>query len=376
MRPENTGMIIKLKVFIKKELISVVTFLLACVSAIFVPPSIKYFSYINWEVLSLLFCLMIVVAGVSSAGAIRKFSRYLILKAKSLKKITFMLVMLCFFTSMLITNDVALITFIPLTIVIMSLHGTTKMIYVISLQTIAANIGSMLTPIGNPQNIYLWAYYKIPAFEFFTITSMTVITAFLVLAILSFVISDSSIHVEFPEKIDKLPVKSMIAYGIMFAACISTVFGILNYAICFAIVILIVLLTDRKLLLMVDYGLLLTFIGFFIFLGNIGSLEIIREFVKSFIDGNEFISGIALSQIISNVPAAIMLSGFTDKYREILLGTNIGGLGTLIASLASIISFKFYNASPGAKTLRYIGIFTALNAGVLLLLILSYIVFK
>ncbi|MHB1484431.1 MAG: SLC13 family permease [Saccharofermentanales bacterium] len=361
---------------IKKELIAVITILLAVVSAIIVPPSIKYLSYINWEVLSLLFCLMIVVAGVSSIGAIQKFSRFLILKARSLKKITFILVMLCFFTSMFITNDVALITFIPLTIVIMSLHGTTKMIYVISLQTIAANIGSMLTPIGNPQNIYLWAYYEIPAFEFFAITSVTVITAFLILAILSFLISDSSIHVEFPEKIHELPVKSMISYGVMFAACIMTVLGFLTYAICFGIVILIVLVTDSKLLRMVDYGLLLTFVGFFIFLGNIGSLEIIREFVKSFIDGNEFISGIILSQMISNVPAAIMLSGFTEKYREILLGTNIGGLGTLIASLASIISFKFYNASPGAKPFRYIGIFTALNAAVLFLLSLAYIVFN
>ena len=377
-------MFTKVKEFFKKETVCCIAFLLAVVSMFFIPPSVNYFSYIDFRVLALLFSLMAVVRGFSSIGVFTRLGTLLLHKVHSLRTLAALFVFLCFFFSMLITNDVALITFVPFTILVLSMADQRQaLIPVIVLETIAANLGSMLTPLGNPQNLYLYTISGLSIGAFVRIMlPYSFVSAILLLIFILFLPKDTvstatvantanstnTVTASNTSNVICEAVKArknsrilFTAYLILFLLCLLTVLHILPYQIMLLLVLTGFLLLDYRVLKDVDYFLLLTFLCFFIFIGNMKQISLVHELISKLLVHHEVLMGIGASQIISNVPAAILLSGFTDDYSALLIGVNLGGLGTLIASLASLISFKFYANSNGSDTRRFLGIFTLYN---------------
>lgn len=377
-------MFTKVKDFFKKETVCCIAFLLAVVSMFFIPPSVNYFSYIDFRVLALLFSLMAVVRGFSSIGVFTRLGTMLLTHVHSLRMLSALFIFLCFFFSMLITNDVALITFVPFTILVLSMAEQKKfLIPVIVLETIAANLGSMLTPLGNLQNLYLYTISGLSIGAFVRIMlPYSFVSAILLLIFILFLPKDTvstataantanstnTVTASNTSNVICEAIKArknsrilFTAYLILFLLCLLTVLHILPYQIMFLLVLTGFLLLDYRVLKDVDYFLLLTFLCFFIFIGNMKQISLVHELISKLLVHHEILMGIGASQIISNVPAAILLSGFTDDYSALLIGVNLGGLGTLIASLASLISFKFYTNSNGNDTRRFLGIFTLYN---------------
>ncbi len=375
---------------IKNETVLCISAIAALCSMFFTPPSADYLSYIDFRVLALLFCLMVVVAGAGEIGLFLKLSKKLLQRCTNTRSLSLILVLLCFFSSMWITNDVALITFVPFAILLLRMAGQTRhLIFLVVLQTIAANLGSMVTPVGNPQNLYLYTYYQIPINDFILTTLPVTLVSLGLLISAVMLIRKEPLNMNNPEaaasgvdlKLYATETGSIqlrrgrllgILYGLLFLISLLCVVRILDYRITLLAVLLGVLVFDRRILGKVDYSLLLTFVCFFIFVGNIGNLTAARDFLAGLLEGKELPVSVLVSQIISNVPAAVLLSSFTENAKALLLGTNLGGLGTLVASLASLISYKLYCRSEGARPLRYLGVFTLYN--VLFLVLLSMFV--
>lgn len=355
----------KLRHFYKTETVLCISGIAACTTMFFVPPSDHYIAYIDFRVLALLFCLMAVVAGFSETGAFLVLSGKLLQKVIGVRSLSLVLIMLCFFTSMWITNDVALITFVPLAIMVLSLARRSKyLIRVVVLQTVAANLGSMLTPVGNPQNLYLYSFFNIPVPEFLKITLPYTAVSFLLLCltVLSIKKEPLDFKVFRQAKPERKSFYAYLLYGSLFLVCLACVLHILDYRIAFLVVLIFILVFDRKILKRIDYALLLTFVFFFVFVGNMGSIPQVKLFLAELLSGQELLISAAASQVISNVPAAVLLSAFTDNYKALILGTDIGGLGTLVASLASLISYKLYCRTENARPGKYLAVFTAYNA--------------
>ena len=352
------GGIKKIGEFVRKETVLTVALLLAVISAFIVPPDSAYVDYIDFRTLAILFCLMTVVAGFSQQGMFGIIAKSMINRMGSLRAVTIVLIFMCFFFSMFITNDVSLITFVPMTLTVLGMAGeevlTRWMVPLITLQTIAANLGSMLTPIGNPQNLYLYGLAGISAGRFVLLMlPYTVASAALLVICVIVCMKGKNRQLEIRLSGGDIQVNRKLV-------------GIYST---FAVVLVVVLICQRRLLLQVDYSLIFTFVGFFVFIGNMGRIEGFRTFVESVLGGHEMITSVLASQVISNVPAAVLLSGFTDKYTDLIVGTNLGGLGTLIASMASLISFKYVARQDKGARGRYLAYFTFANVLFLAVLI-------
>ena len=363
-------MISRIKEFIKKESVLCIAGLCAFVTMLIVPPDREYLHYIDFRVLCLLLCLMGVVAGFKSLGAFQWLTYQLLRRIRNGRILAVTLVLLPFFSSMLVTNDVALIVFVPFTLALLSDMGCRKnIIPIVVLQTVAANLGSMATPVGNPQNLYLYAAYNLTAGEFFSVVlpltavSLAVLTAAAIPA-LPKALPRQQLQ---EEKISSL--RNLTLYGILFGLCLLTVFRVVPYPVTTAVVVLALLILDRNLLGEIDFMLLLTFVCFFVVSENLGRVEAIRTFLQSLLGKNALLTAVGASQVISNVPAAVLLSSFTENWQALLSGVNIGGLGTPIASLASLITIKFYMRWPDAKIGSFIGYFTVVNVIALAILL-------
>ncbi len=370
--------------FIKKETVLVIAAILAIVSAYWVPPSGAYLSYIDWRVLGILLSLMIVMAGFQKNGLFDTIGRRLLEHTKNTAQLVGVLVFLCFFSSMLITNDVALLTFVPFAVLVLQKCRQERlMVLTLILQTIAANLGSMLTPIGNPQNLYLYNLADMEMGEFlFLMLPYTALSGVLLLIVI-FVLSARKQKISTDiwllseknrDSIDPAEERGRrrknLVYFLLFILSILVVMRLLPCAPVLFAVLVVVFFMERQVLVNVDYCLLLTFISFFIFIGNMGNLPAIRTSLQNLVAGRELGVGILTSQIISNVPAALLLSGFTEDYRTLLLGVNIGGLGTLIASMASLISYKIYAQHYNRTKGIYLLWFTVANLLFLAVLLL------
>ena len=353
--------------FFKKETILCISGILALCSMCIIPPDAAYIDYLNTQVLVLLFCLMAVMAGLQELGIFQSVAYALLKRTGDLRQLSLVLVLLCFFFAMLVTNDVALITFVPFTILLLRMAKlSTQMIPLLVLQTIAANLGSMLTPIGNPQNLYLYTISGISPWEFIlTMLPLTLLSLFL-LVVCCLQIQDTPLAAEVvaSQRSEQMQAKQKITLSVLlaiFAACLLTVFHVLPYTTALMIALVWFVLFSRKVLLRVDYSLLVTFVFFFIFIGNLGRIPAMQEAISSILEGRELFVSFLLSQVVSNVPAAVLLSGFTTEWKGLLFGVNIGGLGTLIASMASLISYKFFvQEVPEAKG-KYLKDFTKMN---------------
>ncbi len=364
--------------FCKKEVVLVVATVLAIISACIVPPSTDYFDYIDWRVLGILLSLMIVMAGLQNNGLFDALGEALLAKTKRVWHLVFVLVALCFFLSMFITNDVALITFVPFAVIALEKSGLERLLIpVIVLQTIAANLGSMLTPIGNPQNLYLYNLSGMSIVEFVMVMLPYTVVSFVLLVIsMLFLKGKRESVIALTTRQDELNVKKIVVYLILFILAFLVVLKVLPYEWVLGIVMVVVFLMERQVLKGVDYCLLLTFISFFIFTGNIGNIPVIKNTLQTLVEGREVIVGVIASQAISNVPAALLLSGFTEDYKELLVGVNLGGLGTLIASMASLISYKILANKYNEKKGKYFLWFTIANVIFLaVLLLLGFFLF-
>ncbi len=369
------------KSFKKPDTVLSIAWILAIISAFFVHPSAAYLDYIDFRSLGILWGLMVIIQGFKENSVFDRIAGFLLSKVTKSWQLAAVLIFMCFFGSMLITNDVALITFVPFALMI--LHGCGRedmMIPTVVLQTVAANLGSMLTPIGNPQNLYLYGLTGMKLSEFvLTMLPYSLISAaLLALGLLLIPERQKSLSTSKESMITSHfgSRRQIIIYAVLFAVALLSVVRILPWYV-FAIIVLVVVGgMDFKILLRADYVLLLTFIGFFIFTGNMGNIEAISSFLKEVLSGRELPVSIALSQVISNVPATLMLSGFTSNHKALLLGVNIGGLGTLIASMASLISYKAYSREFREQSGKYLLVFTAVNVVFLIVMILAAFLMK
>lgn len=365
--------------FIKREIVFSIALLLAIISAFIVPPSKEYIGYINFQTLALLLALMLVVQGLNSCGLFDKLVELSMKRISDLRQMTLLMITLCFFSSMFITNDVALITFVPFTIILLDVVEDSKFsIIIIILETMAANLGSMFTPIGNPQNLYLYSVSKYTLFGFLKIMLPYTVLSFAMLAITSLFVKKKPLNEagKINTKENKLNKSKLLCFIGMFVVCIFTVLGVLDYRIMLALVIFAVLLIDKSLVLKADYILLLTFVAFFVFIGNMKNMEAVSTFLSGIVKGRECVIATVTSQFVSNVPAAVLLAGFTNKYKDLIIGTNFGGLGTLIASMASLISYKFYVKSKDSNVARYVLVFTGLSIIYLAILLVAYFIIE
>ena len=357
--------------FIRREPVLSISFVCALVSAFFVPPSAADVDYIDLRVLCLLFCLMAVVAGLQECGLFLVLAQRLLAGERPVRLISLTLILLPFFCSMLVTNDVALITFVPFAILVLEMVGRRDLLIpIISLQTVAANLGSMATPVGNPQNLFLYAHFSLSMGDFLSLLLPLTLISLVGLAAAGLYFGGKGwISVSFPEQVRLTSPKHLALYLVLFGLCLLSVCRILPYGILTVLVIVSLLLARRQLLGQVDYMLLLTFVCFFIFSGNLGQMPAVRAGLGSLLSRSPLMCSAAASQVISNVPAAVLLSGLTEDWKGLLAGVDVGGLGTPVASLASLISMKFYLRSREAKPLPYFLWFTAANVVGLLVLL-------
>lgn len=361
--------------FIKKEKVLCIAAICAFVSMMIVPPSMETLSFIDVRVLALLFCLMAVIAGLKQCNVFIVLAQRLLSGRKQMCVFFLILVLLPFFSSMFITNDVALITFVPFAILVLDMIDRKQyLIPIITLQTIAANLGSMATPFGNPQNLFLYTKYGLSIGDFFTVMGKFTLVSFILLIVCCMLMKNETLEVSFPEKIHIIKPKDVSLFVVLFILSLLSVLHVLPYQVVFMIVIITMLLVSPIILKNVDYALLLTFVCFFVFSGNIGKIDYMQEFLGNCMQNYAIPTAIASSQVISNVPSAVLLSSFSSNASGLLIGTNLGGLGTLIASLASLISFKFYANEAGADTGKYLKVFTCYNLIFLLILIVFIII--
>ena len=356
------------KLFIKQNTVSCIAFLAAVFTCIIVPPDKNYLGYFDCKTLSCLFCVLAVVCALKNVNFFYMLARKIVQLFKNARMSVLALVYITFIGSMLIANDMALMTFLPLGYLVVKKTGKEKyMAFLFVMQNIAANLGGMLTPFGNPQNLYLYTKFQIPNLEFMKIMAPPFVIAVLLITICCIVfVKPEPLELDDKQFVVE-PVKTVI-YLLLFALSIAIVFRGIPYWIGLIIIPIVLMIMDREALKMVDYGLLFTFVFFFIFSGNLARIEVIRNLFSALLEKSTLLISVLSCQFISNVPSAILLSQFTDNYPELLLGVNIGGAGTLIASLASLITFREYTTHNPEKTRHYIKVFTIFNMAFLIIL--------
>jgi len=343
---------------IRKDIVFSISMVLALTSCIISLPKLEY---IDFGVLASLFNIMIVIKAFEELQLLEKLSAGILARCGSSHSVSCILILMSFFSSMIFTNDVALLTMVPLTLVIGKKAGL-DMTKPVIFQTLAANIGSSLTPMGNPQNLAIYSFYKLNAWQFFSTVSIFSVIGLIWLLMINRTVSDSPIEITL-EKCSTGNRKDIMIWTTVLIVIVLSVFRVVDYRIAFLVTLSITAISNKKLLLRVDYRLLLTFVCFFVFIGNISHVEVIRSLMNSALSSKTavYFGALLASQVISNVPSAVLLSGFTMHWREVLLGVNVGGMGTIIASLASLISYKLYTREYTDRAGAYMAQFTLYN---------------
>ena len=361
--------------FVKKNVVMLVAMVVAIVTMFIVPPDEQYLGYFDFKTLTCLFCVLAVVCALKNIRFFYILAKKIVWLFKNARMSVLALVYITFIGSMLIANDMALLTFLPLGIFVLNSTGKNKyMAFTFIMQNIAANLGGMLTPFGNPQNLYLYTCFEIPTMEFMGIMAPLFALAVALITICCVIfVKPEPLSME-DEKVS-LPVTRTAIYLALFALAIAIVFRGIPYGIGLVVIPAVLIFMDRKALKMVDYPLLLTFVFFFVFSGNLARIDAVKEFFSALLEKSTLLVSVAACQFISNVPSAILLSQFTENYRELLMGVNIGGVGTLISSLASLITFREYTKQNKGKTGYYLLLFTAFNFAFLIIMAVFALLF-
>ena len=352
----------KITYLLKQNVVLIVAFFAALISSFVVPPDGKYLSYLDFRTLTCLFCTLAVICGLRNIKFFTITARKLVSLAGTTRKTIISLLMITFIGSMLIANDMALITFLPLGHIALTETGKQKYLcFTFIMQNIAANLGGMLTPFGNPQNLFLYNKFNIPTGEFTLIMLPPFLVSISLILISVFIfVKNEKVELKNEDR-TSLPKNRTTAYILLFAFSLLIVFRLIPFAVGLVLIPAAMILLDRKALKDVDYGLLLTFVCFFIFAGNMARIDVISSFLSTLLNKKTLIVSSLSCQFISNVPSAILLSEFTENYRDLLLGVNIGGTGTLIASLASLITFRQYQSVDPRGTKKYFITFSLIN---------------
>lgn len=360
----------RFKAFVMKNTVLVIATVLALISCFIVKPDSEYLGYFDLKTLTCLFCTLAVICALKNIDFFTVVARKIVGYSGNTRTLSLSLVYITFIGSMFLANDMALLTFLPLGYLSLSATGKEKyMAPVFILQNIAANLGGMLTPFGNPQNLYIYTRFNIPTLEFMSIMLIPFAVAIVLFTICCIFIPKEELVMEGAEI--NIAIKGItVFYLVLFSLTILTVFRVVPYYICLPIIVAALMFSDRKALRAVDYPLLLTFVCFFLLAGNVSRIEAVSKLFSALLEWDTLLTAILSCQVISNVPTSILLSEFTENYRELLLGVNIGGVGTFISSLASLITFREYTSHVKGKTLKYITLFTALNFGFLAVLTL------
>ena len=362
--------------FLSKNVVMVVAFAAALITSFIIPPDAAYIDYFDFKTLTCLFCVLAVVCSLKNIRFFYILAQKIVTCFKNARLSILALVYITFIGSMLIANDMALLTFLPLGYFVLGTTGKTKyMAFTFIMQNIAANLGGMLTPFGNPQNLYLYSKFSIPTGEFMSIMAIPFGLAVVLITVCCLIFVKSE-PMEVKDSTTKLPPARTTLYLLLFFYAIAIVFRGIPYWTGLIVIPAVLVFADRKALKMVDYPLLLTFVFFFIFSGNMARIPLIRQVFSSLLEKSTLLFSTLSCQVISNVPSAILLSQFTDNYRDLLLGVNIGGVGTLISSLASLITFREYASHEPGKQKYYILLFSAFNFAFLIILTAIMMVLK
>ena len=357
-------------VFLKKNIVMFIALLAAILTSFFVPFDKEYIDYFDFKTLTCLFCVLAVVCALKNIRFFYALAHKIVELFKNSRMAILALVYITFIGSMLIANDMALLTFLPLGYIVLHATGKEKyMAFTFIMQNIAANLGGMLTPFGNPQNLYLYSKFKIPTLEFMGIMALPFVLSILLITICCFVFVKKE-ELVVPEEKIILPKARTIIYLLLFIFSIIIVFRVIPYWTGLIVIPIVLLFMDKDALKQVDYPLLLTFVFFFVFSGNMSRIDGVRILFNKLLEKNTLLFSILSCQVISNVPSAILLSQFTTNYKALLIGVNIGGVGTLISSLASLITFREYVHHYHHKTKFYIGMFSLFNFAFLIILTL------
>ncbi len=359
----------KTRDYIKKNLVTVIAFFAAVTTMFCVPIDEKYLTYFDWKTLTCLFCTLAVVCALKNIRFFYLLAHKTVRLFKTARMTVIALTYITFIGSMFLANDMALLTFLPLGFIVLTSTGKEKyMAFTFIMQNIAANLGGMLTPFGNPQNLYLYTKFNIPTLEFMSIMAIPFIISIALITLCCFVFVKAE-PLQINEEEAPLDYKRTIFYLFLFALSIIIVFRVIPYWIGLIVIPVSLLIFDRKALKMVDYPLLLTFFFFFIFSGNLARIDAVKELMSFLLEKNTLLFSVLSCQFISNVPSAILLSQFTENYSDLLIGVNIGGVGTLISSLASLITFREYMKHNPQKAGYYMGWFSAFNFSFLAILL-------
>ena len=366
-------MLNRVMTFIRSQAVLCIAFACACISIVLAGDIASIPAYIDWRVVALLFCLMAAVAGLQRSGLMGHIARGLVRGRHSQRAVCFTLVMLPFFASMLVTNDVALITFVPLASLALETAGwRDRLAYVIVLQAVAANLGGMVTPVGNPQNLFIFTAFDLSAADFFLALAPFGALALAMVSLACLACSRDVAEVGLQRVEDPVDRKRVALHGTLFILGLLAVVRVLSWQVLVIVVLVALVALDRAILRRIDYGLLVTFACFFVFSGNMAHMPALSEFLGSLMGSHPMLTALLASQVISNVPAAVLLAGFTGNWHSLLIGVDLGGLGTPIASLASLIALRLYLYSPGSSIGSFMKVFVLVNAVFLCAMVLLY----
>ncbi len=361
--------------FVSKNVVLVIAATLALISCLLVSPDAEYLGYFDLKTLSCLFCTLAVICALKNVRFFTITAKKIVALTGNTRTLALALVYITFIGSMFLANDMALLTFLPLGYLSLSSTGKEKyMAPIFIFQNIAANLGGMLTPFGNPQNLYIYTKFNIPTDEFMGIMLLPFLFSMVLFTVACLFIPAEALALH-DSKAEKIAPKRTAFYLALFALTILMVFRVVPIEICLPVVFIAIWIADRRALAQVDYPLLFTFVCFFLLAGNVSRIKAVNVLFSSLLEKNTLLTSILSCQVISNVPSAILLSQFTANYKELLLGVNIGGVGTLISSLASLITFREYTSHVKGKTTQYLRLFTALNFGFLILLTAAVLLF-
>ena len=353
--------------FAKKNTVMLIALFAAIITMLFVPVDREYIGYFDFKTLACLFCVLAVVCALRNISFFYMLAGKLVSRFKNIRTAVLALVYITFIGSMLIANDMALLTFLPLGYLVLKTTNMQKhMAFTFIMQNIAANLGGMLTPFGNPQNLYLYSRFSIPDDEFVRIMFLPFAVSVLLITICCMFIPSAPIVQE--DSPIEIPRRRTALLLLLFALSIVIVFNYIHYVVGLILIPSVLFFVDRKALRDVDYPLLFTFVFFFIFAGNMARIEPVKELLSALLEKNTLLFSIISCQFISNVPSAVLLSNFTEDYASLLIGVNIGGVGTLISSLASLITFREYSKEQPGRASSYIAKFSVLNFGFLIIL--------
>ncbi len=367
--------------FFKTNFIFTVAIIAALISCFFVPIDKEYLGYFDIDTIACITLLLLVIAGFSNIQFFQKVARWLVKKFKNTRSIIMCLIFVTYVSALVNANDMSLLTFLPLAYIVLKYTDNLKYVaFTFIMQNIASNLGGMITPIGNPQNLYIYSFYDMNLLEFFKIMAIPTLIALVLIVVVCMFVKKEPLKFEDSEE-TKFNVTKAIIYGVLFCITIAVVLGFIPWWIASIIILITMAICDIKTYLKVDYTIPLTFVAFFIFSGNLSRIPAVINLMESFINEYTFITAYISCQFISNVPTAVLLSKFTTNYPHLLVSVNVASLGIIFSSLSGVISLKEYIKVSKKEKFRkgrgvwyYIGMDTLFNVvGAIILVPLSYL---